>query len=126
VGGRILSVFAVVRTSNLLPLPAKCHKYHSPWEDCLWRAICLSVRRENAIGADMRILPKKKVHVMAEQNGWTLAHAEGYIEGERSRRRGVAPSKFALVGIDDYSLGFRAGYFATDRRTTRQSQHQTK
>jgi hypothetical protein len=73
----------------------------------------------------MRIFTKKKVNVMAEQNGWTLAHAQGYIEGERSRRRGTTPSKFALVGIDDYSLGFRAGYFASDRRTW-QTQHQTK
>ena len=33
-----------------------------------------------------------------------------------SRRRGAAPSTYARVGIDDYSLGFRAGYY--ERRTS--------
>jgi hypothetical protein len=65
----------------------------------------------------MKIVSKEKAKVLAEQNGWTLAHAEGYIEGQRSRRRGIAPSKYALVGIDDYCLGFRAGYFAQDRKS---------
>lgn len=66
--------------------------------------------------AKMKILSKEKVKVLAEQNGWTIAHAEGYIDGERSRRRGLVPSKFLMVGIDDYCLGFRAGYFAADRK----------
>lgn len=60
----------------------------------------------------MKFLSKEKSKVLAEQNGWTLSRAEGYIEGERARKRGTAPAKYVLVGIDDYCQGFRAGYFS--------------
>jgi hypothetical protein len=63
----------------------------------------------------MHYLTKEKTKVLAEKNGWSLARAEGYVDGQASRRRGVAPSKHAQVGIDEYSLGFRAGYY--DRKT---------
>jgi hypothetical protein len=59
----------------------------------------------------MHYLTKEKTKVLAERNGWSLAHAEGFVDGEAFRRRGLAPSKHAQVGIDDYSLGFRAGYY---------------
>ena len=59
----------------------------------------------------MKVLSKEKIKVLAEQNGWSLAHAEGYLDGETFRRRGTTPSKYAQVGIDEYSLGFRAGYY---------------
>ena len=59
----------------------------------------------------MKILSNEKFRVLAEHSGWSLAHAEGYVDGETSRRRGKAPSQYALIGIDEYSLGFRAGYF---------------
>lgn len=65
----------------------------------------------------MKSFSREKSRVLAENNGWTLAWAEGYIDGEHSRRRGVAPSRHILVGIDDYSLGFRAGYFAIARKS---------
>jgi hypothetical protein len=65
----------------------------------------------------MKILSKEKVKVLAEQNGWTLARAEGYVDGQRFRKRGLPPSKSKMVGIDDYCLGFRAGYFASDRKS---------
>ena len=45
------------------------------------------------------------------QNGWSLAFAQGFVDGETSRRLGKAPALHALVGIDEYSMGFRAGYF---------------
>jgi len=64
----------------------------------------------------MRFLSKEKSKVLAEQNGWTLARAEGYVDGERSRRRGTVPSRYILIGIDDYCLGFRAAYFALARK----------
>lgn len=63
----------------------------------------------------MKLLSKEKSKVLAERNGWTLARADGYIDGERARRRGTVPTKYVLVGIDDYCVGFRAGYFATAR-----------
>jgi len=59
----------------------------------------------------MKVLSKEKIKVLAEKNGWSLAHAEGYVDGETFRRRGKTPSKYAQIGIDEYCLGFRAGYF---------------
>jgi hypothetical protein len=59
----------------------------------------------------MKVLSEEKVKVLAEKNGWSLAHAEGYVEGESFRRRGMMPSMYAQIGIDEYSLGFRAGYY---------------
>ena len=64
----------------------------------------------------MKVLSKEKSKVLAEQNGWTLAQAQGYVDGQAARKRGKVPSKFTLVGIDEYCLGFRAGYFATNRK----------
>ncbi len=57
----------------------------------------------------MKVL--SKVNVLAERNGWSIARAQGFVDGELSRRRGGVPSTYARVGIDDYSLGFRAGYY---------------
>ena len=59
-----------------------------------------------------------KVNVLAERNGWPVARAQGFVDGEMSRRRGGAPSTYAQVGIDEYSLGFRAGFY---ERSTSQS-----
>ena len=59
----------------------------------------------------MKILCKEKSKVLAEKNGWSLAHAEGYVDGEIFRRRGTTPSTYSQIGIDEYCLGFRAGYY---------------
>jgi len=59
----------------------------------------------------MKILSKEKVKVVAEKNGWSLAYAEGHIDGEIFRRRGKPLSTYAQIGIDEYCLGFRAGYY---------------
>lgn len=59
----------------------------------------------------MKLLAEEKLKILAERHGWSIARAEGYVEGETFRRRGEAPSPYRLVGIDDYALGFRAGYF---------------
>lgn len=64
----------------------------------------------------MKILTRQKFSVIAKTNGWSLAHAEGYVDGQTVRRRGKLPSKYALIGIDEYCAGFRAGYF--DRQST--------
>jgi hypothetical protein len=40
------------------------------------------------------------------------AYAAGFTDGDECRRQGGAPSTLRLVAInDDYSSGFRAGYF---------------
>jgi hypothetical protein len=57
----------------------------------------------------MKVL--SKVNLLAQRNGWSLARAQGFVDGEISRRRGAPPSAYARVGIDDYCLGFRSGYY---------------
>jgi hypothetical protein len=59
----------------------------------------------------MKLLSDERLKLLADRHGWSIARAQGYVEGEISRRRGEAPSTYARVGIDDYALGFRAGYF---------------
>jgi len=57
------------------------------------------------------ILSKEKAKVLAEQYGWSLEFAEGYVDGEAWRRRRRKLPEEASVGIDEYSMGFRAAYF---------------
>ncbi|HKQ25360.1 MAG TPA: hypothetical protein VJT81_13040 [Burkholderiales bacterium] len=64
----------------------------------------------------MKVLSKEKSRVLAMRNGWSLARAEGYIDGETFRRRGKTPSMYAQIGIDDYCLGFRASYYERQNR----------
>jgi len=67
----------------------------------------------------MKVLFKENFKVLAEQNHWSTAQAQGYVDGQIARKRGKVPPKYALVGRDDYCLGFRAGYFASDRKLSR-------
>jgi hypothetical protein len=48
------------------------------------------------------MLSRKKFKVLAANNGWSLAYAEGYVDGESFRRRGKRPRYYVLVGIDEY------------------------
>ena len=64
----------------------------------------------------MKVLSKEKIKVLATRNGWSLAQAEGYIDGESFRRRGKTPSMYAQIGIDEYCLGFRASYYERKNR----------
>ena len=64
----------------------------------------------------MRVLSEEKIKVLADRNGWSQALSRGYLDGQTLRRRGDAPSKYALVGIDEYCLGFRAGYYGRQLR----------
>jgi hypothetical protein len=61
------------------------------------------------MGGKMKVL--SKVQVLADRNGWSLARAQGFVDGEMARRRGASASTYARVGIDEYCLGFRAGYY---------------
>jgi hypothetical protein len=71
----------------------------------------------------MHYLTKEKTKVLAERNGWSLPRAEGYVDGEVHRRRGLTPSRYVQVGIDEYCLGFRAGYY--DRKGPEQEHPKT-
>ena len=59
----------------------------------------------------MKDVSKGQFVLVAHEKVWSAARAQGYVDGEVSRWRGKLPSKLAMVGIDDYCLGFRAGYF---------------
>ena len=59
----------------------------------------------------MKILSAQKSKSLAEENGWSLEFANGYVKGEISRRSSDKLSSYFMVGLDDYSLGYRAGYF---------------
>jgi hypothetical protein len=62
-------------------------------------------------GGEMDLLLREKAKKLAKEKGRTLAWGEGYIEGEIYRRRGLQPSAYQRVGIDEYAKGFRAGFF---------------
>ena len=59
----------------------------------------------------MKVLSREKIKWLAAKNSWSLAQAEGYIDGDTCRRRGTTPSTYARIGIDEYCLGFRAGFY---------------
>ena len=67
----------------------------------------------------MNVLSTERSKQLAEQNGWSLAYAQGKVDGETFRRLGKAVAPHARVGIDEYSLGFRAGYFERKNNTAR-------
>ena len=73
----------------------------------------------------MHVLTKEKSRVLAEAKGWSLERAEGYVEGERYRRRGLQLSLYLRVGIDEYCLGFRQSYYER-RETLGQAQPQER
>lgn len=59
----------------------------------------------------MKVLSKEEFKVLAEANSWSLDYARGYVDGEAFRLKGKKPSNYVLIGIDQYCLGFRAGYY---------------
>lgn len=63
------------------------------------------------MGENVKLLQREKFKVLAETNGWSVDYAKGYVDGEAFRLRGMKPSKRAVIGIDEYSLGFRAAYY---------------
>ena len=66
----------------------------------------------------MNALPIDSGISLAEEMGWTPERAEGYVEGERYRHECLALSEYQKVGIDEYALGFRAGYFKREKPTS--------
>ena len=76
-----------------------------------WPDNCVELSRMNSTGGNVKVLSKEKCQVVAERYGWSLERARGYVDGEICRLRSKKPSKYALVGIDEYSSGFRAGYY---------------
>ena len=69
----------------------------------------------------MKVLSREKSKFLAEKYGWSLARAQGFVDGETSRRRRTQPSTYVQVGIDEYCLGFRASYY--DRQKLVSTEH---
>jgi len=67
----------------------------------------------------MNDLFKEPSKVVAGRNDRTVAEAEGYVDGQIARKHGKVLPKYVLVGRDEYCMGFRAGYFASDRKLER-------
>jgi len=61
--------------------------------------------------SDKKFLIKQNSGILAEQNGWSTAYTEGYLQGRYHQRLGKPPAAYMRVGIDEYPLGYRAGYF---------------
>ena len=60
---------------------------------------------------DAESLIKEKARMSTEEHAWPPGYADGYVEGRSRRGRGEPPGAYLMVGIDEYALGFRAGYF---------------
>ena len=56
----------------------------------------------------MREAKLHTIHVATNQNS---AYEAGVTDGDECRRRKEKPSVSLLVALDDYSAGFRAGFF---------------
>ena len=76
------------------------------------------------LGARMKTYTERKSSVIAENNGWSADFTEGYLKGEYSRRSSVKLSSYAMVGLDEYCRGLRAGYFERKSPLTARAQPQ--
>ena len=54
---------------------------------------------------------KDKRNELAEKMCWTLKRAQGYVDGEISQQNGTELSESYRYGMDEYSKGFRTGYY---------------
>jgi len=59
----------------------------------------------------MSDLIKEKRDALAREMGWSLERAQGYVDGETSERCGHDMPAYHKVAMDDYSKGFRTGYY---------------
>ena len=56
-------------------------------------------------------LSEEVFKALAEHYGWSREYANGFVDGEAFREQGEQLPRHAMVGIDDWALGFRTGYF---------------
>ena len=61
--------------------------------------------------SELKKLPSENLNIPADHHLLSIARARGYSDGVGCRTRGDMPSTYVRVGIDDYCVGFRAGYF---------------
>lgn len=63
------------------------------------------------VDEDAQALLEEECAALSQQNGWTPAYSEGYVNGRVARLAGLPLSGYLKVGRDLYALGFRCGYF---------------
>jgi hypothetical protein len=67
----------------------------------------------------MRASFKDDFRDLAEKNGWSEAFAEGYVDGRAARTHGTQTDHYPLGDLDDYRMGFLAGYSLTPEKRCR-------
>ena len=60
---------------------------------------------------DTESLLQEETRLLVERYGCSPAYANGYADGKHSRVLGRSIGSYVRAGFDEYSLGFRAGYF---------------
>jgi len=55
-------------------------------------------------------------NLVSANEGASAAYANGVADGHCARASGLSVTIYLQVGIDDYSKGFRAGYFDRGRK----------
>jgi hypothetical protein len=56
---------------------------------------------------------------LAEKNGWSEAFAEGYLDGWAARTNGTQTHRYPVGDLDEYRMGFLAGYSLTREKRAR-------
>jgi hypothetical protein len=59
----------------------------------------------------MSELTSSKVNDLAEEMGWTVDRAQGYVDGGVSQQCGEELPSSHRHAMDEYSKGFRTGYY---------------
>jgi len=62
-------------------------------------------------GGIYHLKPNLKSEGLEAAYGRSPDRTRGHADGVACRIGGNRPSSYALVGIDEYALGFRAGYY---------------
>lgn len=52
-----------------------------------------------------------KVDELVEEMGWSMERAQGYVDGGVSHQSGEDLATKHRFGMDEYSKGFRTGYY---------------
>ena len=53
----------------------------------------------------------KKRDTLSQEMDWSLERAQGYVDGEACQLRGHDLTPVHQTGMDEYSKGFRTGYY---------------
>jgi len=67
----------------------------------------------------MRAPLKDDFRDLAEKNGLSEAFAEGYIDGKAARTNGAQTHRYPVGDLDEYRMGFLAGYSLTREKRCR-------